>query len=246
MTDVLDRAGDIAEFEELKRGLDTRLVHEMKAEDDWQEGTITEVTPYSNGEGWSVSFAGDLTSRGPLERIGTMGCGVPKIEGKPQPRVGGRLRIYGKGFGFQFHGIDLDGEEVFWRTPWERFAKRAEWLAQYDRERRERLAERGSTWAEQVLVLPEPLRKRIERFAAERRGFWLEDGGYELFCCTEAAKFAEFLTTWRTDLPSLDRVKAFQDDREAQKQAGMNDGHSGNTFGGACHLAYRLLEGLDC
>jgi hypothetical protein len=32
---------------------------------------------------------------------------------------------------------------------------------------------------------------------------------------------------------------------EVQRSMGLDDGHSGNTFGGACSLAYRLLEGLE-
>lgn len=228
-----DRAGDIGEFEELKRGLDTRLIPQMKAEDDYEDSTITKVEPYTDGHGWSVS-------------MGSLCLGVPRIEGKPEPHAGDTIRVYSKGLGFAFHGIDLNGVEVFYRTPYERLAERVRWLAEYDRKQRERLAEQGSEYEAQVAALPGPLRERIKRFERQSPSFWLDSGGYELFCCTEAAKIAEALSKLDRDDDWALRVAWFRSLKfeEQQRIADISDGHSGNTFGVACMLAQALLEGV--
>lgn len=158
---------------------DPRTIAEMKADDKFEEGEITAVDPYSDGDGWSLSY-GDC-----------YGLGCPKINGGPEPHVGDTLRVYTPGFGSQFHGLDINGQEVFWRTPWERLAERIKWLADHDRRRRENFAKRKDQFDADFDALPQPLQERIQRFRDEDPAFRVESESYELFACVEAAKFAE-------------------------------------------------------
>lgn len=139
------------------------------------------------------------------------------------------------------HGWAHNGELVEWLTPYERIAKRVAGLAEHDRRNRERLERGAEKRAKDYAALPEPLRVRIDRFVAARSDFWINSGDYELFCCTEAVKIAEHLRP----LVEAGREPGEFHDLPWDKQvaAGVSDGHSGNTFGGACRLASCLLAG---
>lgn len=147
------------------------------------------------------------------------------------------------GFG-QRHGYAVNGELIKWLTPFERIAERVQWLADHDRKQRERLEQGAEKRANDYAALPAPLKARLDRFEAERADFWKDGGDYELFCCVEAAKIAEHLrprVEAGGDVEEI--VKAFYDDRDDQAKVPIDDGHSGNTFGGACSLAAALLRG---
>lgn len=245
MSDVLDRAGDIDEFTQLKADEDPRTVTEMRADDNnFEEGELTKVTPYKDGSGWSVQF-------------GHTGLGVPRIEGKPEPSVGDTIRVYGS-WGFDIYGIDLNGVEVFWRTPWERFAKRVEWLAGYDREKRERFEKNEAEMDRRYEALPAPLRARIDRFRSEAADFRIDAVAYEMAAAGDAPKIARALAEregWaldddlRADAPT-ERIEAAVSefikrpyDEQREIVPDLDEGHSGNTFGGACRLAYAVMAG---
>lgn len=242
--------GDVRTMMELRQGGDPRTIPEMKAADEWQEGPITEVTPYGEGDGWSVSFREEMTSKGPATYPGTMGLGVPKFDGKPEPKVGDTLRVYGGGFGSTFHGIDINSVEVFWRTPWERMAKRVQWLADYDRRKREHFAAEKDELDRKFDALPDPLKRRIERFRGEDPAFRVESEAYELVACVDGAKIAAHLR-YEVDAGADpgEAVKRFYDlgwERQKELVPDLDEGHSGNTFGGACRLALALLRGDEC
>lgn len=242
------RCRDIAdELRELLDQEDPRSLDEIKRADRWQEGTVQEAT--RSDDGWFVSWT-EERERGRDGAVrastfgGSFGAWVPDkgIEVKP----GDTIRFYGDGFGFEFHGIDVNGREVFWRTPWERIARRVEGLASSDRRKRERYAEHHAQLMADYRALPEPFQKRLDRFADQSQTFWMESGAYELFCCKEAVKIAEHL---RQDVEAGadpgEAVAAFYDLSfdEQKRRAGVDDGHSGNTFGTACALARAYLSG---
>lgn len=147
------------------------------------------------------------------------------------------------GLGSERHGWAHNGELVEWLTPLERLSKRVKWLADHDRDQRRRLEEGAEQRARDYDSLPQPLKDRLDRFAAERGDFWKDSGDYELFCCVEAAKIAEHLYPRVESGESAESVvKEFNDlPWEEQVKAGVSDQHSGNTFGGACSLARSLL-----
>ena len=226
------RRSDIAdELRDLLDQDDGRTITEMIEADPYEEWPIEKVEAGRDGW-WSITFDGST------------GTGVSGRE----PKVGDIYRSYhggGSAWGSTRHGWALNGEIVEWKTPWERVAERVTRLAESDRKKRERLEETRADLLRDYAELPEPLRKRLDRFAAERADFWVDSGSYELFCCKEAAKIAEHLrprVEAGEDAETL--VREFYDlPWDEQVKAGVDQGHSGNTFGGACSLARALLTG---
>lgn len=213
---------------------DPRSIADMKAADHYEEGILTEVTPYKDGDGYSLGYD-------------SMGLGIT-AERNPNgvvPEVGQTIRVYGPGFGSPFHGVDIDGREVFWLTPLERVADRVVWLAKHDRDKRERAVRYAPKIASDYESLSAPLRARIDRFRAEKPTFGMDSEAYEMFACVEADKIAAYLRP-RVDAGETPAnvVASFRDlPYDEQIAAGLSDQHSGNTFGGACMMAQRLLAG---
>lgn len=260
----------IVELEQLLAEQDPRTIAQMKADDLYDEGTITEATL---GDGsWSISW------REHAANSGSWGCGCPAKDGL-EIKAGDTIRIYGKGFGFEYHGIDINGEEVFWRTPWERFVKRVGWLAKHDREQRERFEKEKSELDGTYDGLSPAMKARIDRFRAAEPDFRVKGESYEIFACSQAEVFAaralqaatlregqHEIDKWFADgsfereqprqaeRPVTDLTPAVKwllwwsklpYDRQKELMPGMDSGHSGNTFGASWFYGVRLLLGED-
>jgi hypothetical protein len=98
---------------------------------------------------------------------------------------------------------------------------------------------------ERYKALSAPLKARIDRFRAESPDFRIDSEEYEMVACVDADKIADHLRP---------RVEAGEDPAtlvsefydlpwDEQLKIGIDPGHSGNTFGGACSLARALLAG---
>jgi hypothetical protein len=162
---------------------------------------------------------------------------VPNDHGV-QPHVGDVARFYGRGLGSVVRGLDLNGRQVFYRTPEEQRQADEEHARQRDLDRI-RAYEHGGRAAQdaQYTSLPAVFQRRIDGFRARNRDFRWQQEAYELACCVDAVRIAAWAGT-----PA--RVKAFADlDWPAQKAAipDLFDGHSGNSFGFACRLAHHYL-----
>lgn len=219
----------------------TDLADELRVVMDAEDGRtlieIREAEPHYDvevqgaeydGEGTTVSFDDGLTTYLTGREI-KVGDTITIWDGHHQPLMGGTR-----------HGWAHNGELIEWLTPFQRIANRVTWLADHDRDKRERLERGAEKRAADYETLPAPLKARIDRFVAERPDFWLT-GDYELFCCTEAAKIAEHL---RPRVEAGEDPDAIVSDFHAAAPAGVvSDQHSGNTFGGACALARALLRG---
>jgi hypothetical protein len=222
---------------------DPRTIAEMKADDEWYEGVIVDASAHGDG-GWTLGWR-DANDDSPGYGHG---CGIhPSRNPKGiTPEVGQTIRFYGKGLGYSFYGMDIDGREVFWRTPLERVLDRVEWLAKHDRKQRERFAEEAPRRDADYEALSPPLKARIDRFRAESSSFRVDSEAYELFACVEADKIAAYL---RPNVDDGEEANALVDEfralpYERQKaMAGLAEGHSGNTFDGACMMARALLTG---
>lgn len=208
----------------------------MQNDDGWYVSlhTITAVndTGVTVEDGWSIFV--DFTDKPPLSP------GDVAEFYSTSNRLGGRVR-----------GMFVnDIEYIKYQTREEAETERLEWLANYEREKRERYVKNSSKWLESKDRLREPLRKRIERFE-EMHGvekFWTEDGGYELFVCEQADRLLDYAESQATDGNSLEQVidawsKLSYD--EQAKMPGFDDGHSGNTFGGMVYLAKSVALGLE-
>lgn len=156
------------------------------------------------------------------------------------PVTGDTIRLFGSGLGYPIRGIGLvDGSGALcglyrYRTAEEEERARAQYALDEEARKRREWEEGKDEFAARVKALPEAFRDRLEFFM--RRSKWGPDfGGYELFSCEEAVKIAKFVRT-------TEEIKAFFDDREAQRLAGISGEHSGNTFGTACRLAAAYMK----
>jgi hypothetical protein len=242
--DPQDQAGDIDRLRALKMDADPRTIGEMIADDSYEIVTVTAVEHGKDGWHYITTDAGYTT--------GVQGA---------EPKAGDTVWIYDDGWGGNRHGWALNGKVIEWHTPWERFAERVRWLADHDRRQREDFARDRGKLDAKYEALPVPLKLRIDRFRRESPSFRVESEAYEMAAVGDAPKIARALATargWALDdeLAVADvgvstedittAVKAFYDlDYEAQKAMvpDLDEGHSGNTFGGAVSLASGLLTG---
>lgn len=196
-----------------------------------EEGVITKVEPYSDGGGWSVSY-GDA-----------WGCGFRDVG--VEPKVGDKLTTFGQ-FGYSFHGQALNDEVVWYLTPAEEEAEHEARNAAADQKKRDEFEANRAKPDADYEALPETFKERIDKFRRTNPDFRWQFESYELFACTEALKIASYCSINRIAEPedgheptADENIVAFQKlPYEEQKKAGIADGHSGNTFGFACRLAY--------
>lgn len=168
-----DLADDVAEL--LQRD-DPRTIAEMIAEDEHADFEVETASRSDDGY-TTISFDRGITT---------------SVKG-PEVKVGDTVRFYGRmagSLGGSRHGWALNGTVIEWETPWERAAKRATHLAQYDRRQREDFERERADLDSDYESLPTRLRARIDRFRRKDPAFRVKSERYELFCCTEAAKFA--------------------------------------------------------
>ncbi len=204
---------------------------------EYTEGILTEVTPYRDGTGWSVSWRG-------LDG-GSFCCGVPRLAVSQQPpAVDDAIRVYGT-FGFPTRGIVISGaggvECVYYRTPAMQAEHHRRWVEQHHREQRERFRKERAKLDADFAALPPLLQERIARFRAQDPDFRWQSEAYEMFCCTQAALLAEHFRTQTGDpLLAIEAIRAAQ----LAAVPGWSDGHSVNTHGGAVALAVAYLRHL--
>jgi hypothetical protein len=137
---------------------------------------IKSAEEYTSGGGWTITTE-DST-----------GFGMPDVPGIEPPEKGDRVRLYTV-HGSLILGMALRGTVVFFNTPEEHYA------AQEEENRQKDLAkalewERGgkAEFEERVAALPIEFRRRIAKYMRDPSWGW-KFGGYELFCCEQAAVF---------------------------------------------------------
>lgn len=219
----------------LDKSEDGRTIPEMQAAELSYEFTVERIE--SRGETHTFVY---VDSDGMVTGFGdptiAVGDRITVCDGHAEPLLGGTR-----------HGWALNGEVVEWRTPWERALNRVQWLAKYDRDQRERFAKDRVEMDARYLALSPTMKARIDRFRAQDPGFRVASEAYEMVACVDADLIAGALR------PEVDAgeepaavVRRFYDlpwDDQKTKVPGLDPGHSGNTFGGACRLARALLEG---
>jgi hypothetical protein len=220
---------------------DTRA-SELAAAQWNDEGTIAELKRHPDGT---------------VDLLTTTGIGF-FIESKyaAQPmEVGEQVAIAGH-LGAPIQGIRVGGRLVFFKTQADLEADRQKFLDDLREKREAEYRENQERWRAELAGLPLPLRERMERFVSEAGGFepfFKDAGAYELFCCTEATKFAEYfrrvfteksITTPEAADPELQRFRALST-AEQKALVAYDSGHSGNTFGGAVVLGARVALGME-
>lgn len=199
-----------------------------------EEGIITAVEPKSRGS-WGVTFGNSF------------GCGVRDVG--VEPKVGDQLRTYGQ-FGYSFHGQALNGQVLWYLTPEQEEAERQERNRKADQDKRERFEADRERLDAAYETLPETFRDRIDKFRRTNPDWRWQYESYESMCCVDAVKIAAYCST--AELveydPETEGTNAAQQCQayaklpyEEQKKAGIDGGHSGNSFGFAVRLAYLWL-----
>lgn len=203
------------------------------------EGTITDITRTGYG-GLSIT-----TNNG-------SGFHIPAEAETDHVRIGGKVELCGD-WGQPIQGVKVDGILCFFHTQAEMDARFESMLDRMRREREEEYEQKKDVWRAQYEALPPPLKARITRFMEDAGGFeaFFQDfGSYELFICTEAVKFATYFTRIQTE-GNLTNEQMYEEGKalfalpyaEQKALVGFDDGHSGNTFGGALALGIRLALG---
>lgn len=172
--------------------------------------------------------------------------GLEQAPSKVAP--GDVVRLYGKGFGFPVRGVAV--EQPGGRLRVLRYETEADWHARVERERAEQDAkdraafeavEAVATRRGRIAALPLVFQARIGRLTGAdtdgRPWSWLP---YELFVCEQAVVIEQGVPS--EDLPraEFERFRALPWEEQKALVPGIDDGHSGNTFGMACVLAYQL------
>lgn len=207
----------------------------------FEDGPITSVKESDTGwevthDGWTI-FVPNM----PIQQYGRV------LRPAIVPKVGDRLRLYGS-FGHPVQGIQINEDVVFYRDQEQREASRRRWLEDHEAQKARSFTLRQGELDAEFDALPPFFRRRIERFRDENPDFRKDSEGYEMFACTEAVKIAYALEP-TIPVPSEESiaaaVKEFYDkpwDEQKRIVPDLGEGHSGNTFGGACSLAVAYLR----
>ena len=173
-------------------------------------------------------------------RLASGWCGfVDNGNGLPVPAAGNAVRLYGTGCFVR--GFVCDGC-VYWYETIAAFDARMKREADETKaERVRKFDENRADFERRVEALPDPLRDRV-RFFMRNPEWGADSGGYELFCCEEAAKIIRAV-----------RERGASDalvtgDIEPAKAAFPElawDEHSGNTIYTAARLAAVVLHHAD-
>jgi hypothetical protein len=195
----------------------------MSKENYQETRTITEVT--DGKEMMTIS-------------TGVMCCGLYKKYGVT-PKVGDELTVHTKGGSFgTIRGMDLNGKKIFWKTDKELEAERVEWLRKNEEEKQQKFKDNVAELDKQYDALPKCFKERIDKFRANNDRFRIDYEGYELFCCEQAIAIANGCKT-----PEMVQEFGKKEWAEQLLQVPeLSDGHSGNTFGASCKLAYWYLS----
>ena len=154
------------------------------------------------------------------------------------PKVGDLCKVYTVK-GSTVRGVDLNNIPVFYKSDEQLEQEHLEWCANYKSEKQERFDKNKDQMDADYEALPAVFKTRIDRFRDKDPEFRVDSEGYEVFCCKEAVKIAAACYT-------AEKVTEFYNMKwEDQKLflPELDDGHSGNTFGGACQMARIYLEG---
>lgn len=156
------------------------------------------------------------------------------------PKKGDTMVLYCVN-GSIIRGIDLNGEKIFYKSDEELEQERKEWLENNEKEKQENFEKEKERMDKRYDALPKAFQERINKYRNNNPRFRVDYESYELFCCEQAIEIAKACKT-------PEKVKEFKSkswDEQKEFVPTLSDGHSGNTFGAACSLAYWYLKEVD-
>lgn len=227
------------------------MVYAETLEDaEWREfGKVKEVTVSKDESGKEfISITTDQSTGFGLEA-------APVRKVYPKLDLKGLAVALAGAAGMAFQGVRLGGRLIFFKTAAEMDADHKKWVDNWKLSRRKEYEKNIDGWRKDIAALSPALQKRIQRFikkSGNEETFFIEDmGSYELFVMKESEKFVPYWTGIlkkidHTNIAEVQRVwREFMDLKceEQKKLVPFDDGHSGNTFGGAARLGLALALG---
>jgi len=189
----------------------------------YQEYILHKVT--KEREGWELNLDGSLIFWCPGDSPIT-------------PHKGVLARLYGDGFGGITRGLFLNGQKVFYRTEAEQKEKNRKDSELAQSEKRNKFEENKVSYFTRISKLPSVFQGRIAKFQNTNPDYDWNFGDYELFCCEQAVKLADYFKNDEA-LLAWDKL----DYKEQEKQCPVLDkGHSGNTFEVSVRLSHWYLS----
>lgn len=162
---------------------------------------------------------------------------------KVVPEVGNLIKLYLYG-GMRVRGVDLDGEEVFFKTDEDLEGERIKAVKKHEEEmllRKQKfdqeLTDQNSDFNKRLGSLPKVFKQRFKKFFRLGEHFW-DLAWYELVACETALKIAYTCRGWQ-------KIRKFQRMSWVEQKKmipSLDEGLSGNQFGFACCLAAIYLK----
>jgi len=140
--------------------------------------------------------------------------------------------------GSTIRGVKLNGVKVFYKTDEDLAREHKEWCENNKKRQLEEFEKEKDSLDAKYNALPKVFQERIDKFRANNPKFRVEYESYEMFCCEQAVEIANALQT-------KEAIKEFADldwKEQVKKVPNLDGGHSGNTFGMSCRLAYWYLD----
>lgn len=160
---------------------------ERDGDSDWNDYVITKVED-DDGESATVTVGHELIAgrRG----VGGWTTSMPWPI-FPRPLVGHKIRVWSNGS--QSHGVSLwlspsELVPVYYKTKREINAEWGYWVVSSQKRQREEFVSQVVQLDEAYEALPEPLKRRIDRFRAEDPDFRWKEEAYEMAACAEAGR----------------------------------------------------------
>jgi len=209
--------------------MDNETEQLKKTDEEFEEYTLEHVTECGeNGDSWDI----EVDTGWHLQ--------IEKAEGHT-PEAGQVVRFYGKGIGYSVRGVDIEDFNYYYKTIKQHDEEHKKYSEDLKVERKKSHEENKDKYKAQYDGLPDVVKKRMDRLIKESPDTRYEWESYELYILTEAVKIFNALKT-------PEAIEKFHKDTfEAQKKAvpDLDEGHSGNTFGGASMFAYKMAKGEE-
>jgi hypothetical protein len=177
----------------------------------------------------------DGCDRWDLELEGGWYFCIPKKRGII-PKVGQRVRLYGKGVGYSVRGVDIEEKTVFYMTEEEADEKHRKYCKKQEALRKRNFKKAKAGLDARFDKLPPVFQERMQKLRDKDPKFRFEYESYEMFAYEQAVIIADTLKTPKA-------VEEFwKSNGKWVKVPQLSEGHSPNSLGCACALAKLYLE----
>lgn len=200
---------------------------EARAEAKWQEPTTIKTVTYSGSDPYDSTY--DIQME---DSVGFM----MKDEYHVVPKVGDTIQLKTKNFS-TVAGVKLNGKILYEKTDEQLDQEHYEYCQNQEKTKKETFEKNKVQQDADYEALPPVFKRRIDRFRANNPNFRWDIEPYVLFASKEAVKILKVCKT-------VEELSAFHkmSYEEQKAKAGIDEGHSGGTFGEAMQLAHAYVE----